>query len=64
MEQDYQLFGLKKGTSSLCDLKKSYYGLATIVHPDKTTCNNRDVACMEMIKICDSYNRLKIEIEF
>lgn len=57
----YELFGADPQTTSLKDLKKRYYELALLVHPDKNpNCNS---AVEEMVVVHNAYNYCKYEIE-
>ena len=62
MEDAYAIFGLNKD-STISDAKKAYYNLALMVHPDRTSCINKDVACNEMKSLTDLYNKIKKDIE-
>ena len=63
MDSDYEFFGLTKDKVDLNDLKKSYYNLALLIHPDKSSNINRELANIEMKSINEMYIRLKKDVD-
>tara|TARA_Y100000389_G_C17471196_1_gene531165 strand:- start:5969 stop:6700 length:732 start_codon:yes stop_codon:yes gene_type:complete len=63
MEDDYIFFGLKRDCASISELKKRFYDISLIVHPDKNSTNDYETACAEMIKLNEMYRRVKHDLE-
>lgn len=62
LKNEMELFGIDKNVD-LKSLKKAYYELALIVHPDRNTCVNKEDANNEMNYITESYKKLKKILE-
>tara|TARA_Y100000389_G_C17429018_1_gene501384 strand:- start:925 stop:1590 length:666 start_codon:yes stop_codon:yes gene_type:complete len=62
LKNEMELFGIDENVD-LKSLKKAYYELALIVHPDRNTCVNKDDANHEMNYITESYKKLKKILE-
>lgn len=62
LKNEMELFGIDENVD-LKSLKKAYYELALIVHPDRNTCVNKEDANNEMKYITESYNKLKTILE-
>lgn len=58
MNDDYRLFGLDKGYTTIKQAKRAYYNLALLVHPDRNSCPDRTIACSEMHTVVSAYNRI------
>lgn len=61
-KNEMELFGIDEKVD-LKSLKKAYYELALIVHPDRNTCINKEDANNEMNYITESYKKLKTILE-
>ena len=62
LKNEMELFGIDENVD-LKSLKKAYYELSLIVHPDRNTCVNKEDANNEMIYITESYKKLKKILE-
>lgn len=63
MNTDYEMFGLDPNDTSLKAAKKAYYNIALLVHPDRNTCPDKNVAHDEMQAVTDAYNRICLDIQ-
>jgi curved DNA-binding protein CbpA len=62
LKSEFELFGLDEKLD-LKSLKRAYYDLALIVHPDRNTCINKEDANFEMNYVTESYKTLKAILE-
>ena len=58
MEEELELFGIDENFD-IKSLKRAYYDLALIIHPDRNTCINKEDANNEMNYVTESYKKLK-----
>ncbi|AII17198.1 putative heat shock protein 40 [Aureococcus anophagefferens virus] len=63
MEAELELFGLNYENFDIKSLKRAYYDLALIIHPDRNTCINKEDANNEMNYVTESYKKLKSILE-
>tara|TARA_R110001592_G_scaffold122214_1_gene328712 strand:- start:196 stop:867 length:672 start_codon:yes stop_codon:yes gene_type:complete len=62
LKREFELFGLDENFD-LKSLKRAYYDLALIVHPDRNTCIDKKEANDEMEYLTKSYKKLKVFFE-
>tara|TARA_B100000902_G_scaffold242789_1_gene229871 strand:- start:3533 stop:4249 length:717 start_codon:yes stop_codon:yes gene_type:complete len=62
MDEDYEMFGLDKRTSTTKDAKKAYYNMSLLVHPDRNSCPDRKIGCQEMHTVIKAYHRVMASI--
>ena len=62
MEEELELFGIDENFD-IKSLKRAYYDLALIIHPDRNTCINKEDANNEMNYVTESYKKLKSILE-
>ena len=62
LKREFELFGLEE-KFDLKSLKRAYYDLALIVHPDRNTCIDKKEANDEMEYLTKSYKKLKVFFE-
>ena len=63
MKTELELFGLNNENFDIKSLKRAYYDLALIIHPDRNTCINKEDANHEMNYVTESYKKLKSILE-